>query len=151
MNTNKYIDQPYEIEIYDYILNNVVIPYIGHSNVTNNLELEQCCNHFLKDTDFNFLGIFASDNIPKVINKNEICICNLQPEHMPGNHWVAFTYDLFYDSFGRPLSNLMNYKGFQKNTDFDSEQSMFEGNCGQRSIAWILIYYFWGSEIAKKN
>ena len=48
MRTNKYIDQPYEIEIYEYILNDVVIPFIGHSSVTNN------CNHFLKDTDYNF-------------------------------------------------------------------------------------------------
>lgn len=146
-------DDFYEFNLYNHILNDVVTPYIGNSEITDSKQLDECCHHFLDDTDYKFLGVFSSDRIPKLINMNEFCIVNLDPSYKPGSHWVSFSSDLFYDSFGRPLNTLLDRNNNLmkiKDTDLDPEQEIKENNCGQRSIAWILCYAFFGKEIAKK-
>jgi len=46
---------------------------------------------FLKQVNFkeNFGGIFAADTIPKNLPKNHFIIVNLDPQHLPGSHWIG--------------------------------------------------------------
>ena len=69
-----------------------------------------------------------------------MAIFNLDTKKQPGSHWVAVVKDkkhyIVYDSFGRDI------KLKQKNyimTDKDAEQSVEESNCGQRSVAWLVV------------
>jgi len=46
---------------------------------------------FLKQVNFrrNFGGIFAADTVPKSLKKNHFIIVNLDPQHLPGSHWIG--------------------------------------------------------------
>jgi len=52
-----------------------------------------------------FDGVFAADRLP---NDPCLLVCNTDPSHNPGKHWVAIyveeegRYGEYFDSFGRP-------------------------------------------------
>jgi hypothetical protein len=52
----------------------------------------------------NYMGTFSSDNVP---DRSGLMIVNLDPEHLPGTHWIAIyiSHDRrrgeYFDSFGR--------------------------------------------------
>lgn len=51
-----------------------------------------------------FQGVFSSDTLPK---NPRLLICNTDPSHKPGQHWIAIYVDQYgrgeyFDSFGRP-------------------------------------------------
>lgn len=51
-----------------------------------------------------FQGVFSSDTLPK---NPRLLICNTDPSHRPGRHWIAIYVDRhgrgeFFDSFGQP-------------------------------------------------
>ena len=48
---------------------------------------------------------------------------------------------LFYDSYGRPIYSEM--------TEPDAEQGKGENNCGQRSLAWLMVYKMLGESGAR--
>lgn len=71
--------------------------------------------------------------------KNSYNIVNT--EEAPGMHWLGIYVDkkgtiTAYDSFGRRV--LYDGKRVQMSED-DPEQSPPEDNCGQRSLAWLLV------------
>ena len=58
-------------------------------------------------TKHRFLGVFSCDTIPKHPIKDTCFVSNTDPQHLPGQHWVAFyvasTGEVYYfDSFGLP-------------------------------------------------
>ena len=56
----------------------------------------------------NFIGVFSIDTLPPYLDRSKTIkmIVNLQPKHMPGNHWVAIYRNregrgFYFDTFGR--------------------------------------------------
>lgn len=90
-------------------------------------------------------GVFALDEPFKDVLP-AYCIVNNLPRGTSGEHWVAVTSDLQYDSFGR--KNILGATGISS-TDQDVEQSVSENNCGQRCLAWLYVYDTMGSDAAK--
>ena len=77
----------------------------------------------------------------------------------PGSHWVALAKlnkneSIIYDSFGRGYTQIipkLRYSGNGRiiNTDDDAEQTIYENNCGQRCLAWLLYLKHYGSDKAE--
>ena len=82
-----------------------------------------------------FGGVFASNEKPR----GRYCIVNTMPRGTSGEHWLAIAPGLVYDSFGR-----------QKYGDYtgDAEQAIQQTNCGQRCLAWLLVYDELGADYA---
>lgn len=99
-----------------------------------------------------FMGVFASDNIPKKFN---YCIANLDPQHLPGSHWVALARVknneyMVYDSFGRKTTSILPDLDLKTiDTDHDAEQAPNEDNCGARAMAWLMCFDLLGPELAQ--
>ena len=56
-----------------------------------------------------FDGVFSSDTLPDVGSvQPELLICNTDPSHRPGKHWIAFfrQHDTleFFDSLGKDIA-----------------------------------------------
>ncbi len=108
--------------------------------------------HFKKK----FKGVFSSDNIPILKNK-EMLIANLDEESGPGSHWVAVAKEndilWVYDSFGRDIHEILpsiyKGKGNVKSTERDVEQKLEEDNCGARCLAFLSVFHKYGSKLAK--
>jgi hypothetical protein len=77
-----------------------------------------------------------------------MALVNTDPASKPGQHWLgvykAPEHNIIYDSFGRtfkipprPLSTMP-----------DAEQDKKETNCGQRSLAWLMIANEFGPHVA---
>lgn len=102
-----------------------------------------------------FAGVYPADRIPTLGKKQKYAIVNLDDSDEPGSHWVACAYDngavQLYDSFGRNAKQILpsltaNHR--VNNTDSDAEQDDTEENCGQRSLAWLILHALKGSDIA---
>lgn len=144
--------EKYAEYIYNLVLKEVV--KILGNNTTDSIQLYNISKSLLGDK---FLGVYASDEIPK-LNNGEYAILNLDKSNMAGSHWVAickFNNKLFfYDSFGRSYKTIMKVlkdsnNGEIINSDKDAEQEIKENNCGARSIAMLLFFDKYGYEYAK--
>jgi len=101
-----------------------------------------------------YKGTYASNQVPLLNNKQPYCIINVDKSNMQGSHWVAVAYKnkkvYVYDSFGRKTKSLIphfRYKIYQ-DTEYDPEQNKSEDNCGQRCLAWLLIFDKYGPKKA---
>lgn len=96
-----------------------------------------------------FSGVYAYDTIPTLQN-NHCCLFNLDKSNQPGTHWCSLyksgSTNYVYDSFGRKVLKGLGYV----NSDLDAEQGVKENNCGQRSLAWLVVVYALGINKAKK-
>ena len=143
---------------YNKALKNV-IKLIGHSNTTNNLELDRVGKKMFHRK---YKGTFPKDMIP-ILKKGDSCILNLDSSKDKGSHWCALIkhsngrVPLFYDSFGRDYKEL-GFKSKQwENADISDREQISkllgdnkeEIDCGQRSLAFIKVYYDSGYEKAK--
>lgn len=86
-------------------------------------------------------------SVPRMLMQiGDCCILNTT-SRMPGEHWVAFARGkkqiYAYDSFGRHVSQLAS------DADMDAEQAILESNCGQRCLAWLMVFIRHGEAIAK--
>lgn len=104
-----------------------------------------------------FSGIFTADKLPRLTKIQPYAIVNLDSSWEEGSHWIALAKSgkkiVFYDSFGRPSKSILPLlKGGSEttiiNTEDDAEQEIQETNCGQRSIAWLLLFDKYGDKIA---
>ena len=139
-----------EIELVNKRVLKIVEKGIGHNKTTNGAEISQLGKKFLGSS---FKGVFTADTIPNLKNGQSI-IANLDNSSMPGSHWVSMirlnNKNYFYDSFGRKGGSIMEHAtkklrdSLKEEIKLDSEQGVLEENCGQRSIAWLLIAKHWG-------
>ena len=104
-------------------------------------DLERILSTILKDK-VNFLGVFARDGIPNVINSYPACfVANTDPSSEPGTHWVAFFLESptkieFFDSYGFHPSV---YGFTQKVTTYNhfQFQTLKSTVCGQYCIFFL--------------
>jgi len=137
-------------QIYRHILEGIIVPLVGNKTTYQDA-LMKTGKHMLGN---NFRGVFPSDKIPS-LPENGCAIVNLDSSGKPGSHWVGIarrggtTYH--YDSFGRSYRDILSrLKGRVLDTEQDAEQNVFEENCGARSLAWLVLFKFWGPEMAQK-
>lgn len=104
----------------------------------------------LNQTKHIFLGVYACDTLPNyVFKKPALLICNTQPIHKPGEHWVAIYISKkkqgeYFDSFGLPPSNKYILEFLNRNcSKFSSNkqmiQSLFSNYCGQFCIMFAFF------------
>lgn len=122
---------------------------IGHKKTTTNHELDAVGKKLFQHK---WNGVYAQDVGVKMLDKDKpYMIMNVDESNQKGSHWVSVIYNastdtfLVYDSFGRPskkLLKILNAKigGKIKDSEYDSEQKIKQSNCGQRSLASIIIY-----------
>ena len=106
-----------------------------------------------------FKGVYPSDKIPILNQLSKYCILNLDNSEEPGSHWIALALTknnsiMVYDSFGRNHTKIIpnlnrNEKRKIINVDRDCDQDLLESNCGQRCLAWLLVFDNYGPDIAK--
>lgn len=100
-------------------------------------------------------GALPRDKSPKMKN-GDYAILNLDKSTENGSHWVAVYKNknkkIIYDSFGRKsktiLPILSKSGGVLVDTDYDQDQKDTQLNCGQRSIAFLLLVKIWGPKLA---
>ena len=70
-------------------------------------KLDAIAKYVLRKANVNYLGVFARDHIPNLHSVSYPCcfICNTDPSHLPGTHWVSFYLTNpscieFFDSYG---------------------------------------------------
>ena len=135
------------MEEYKIILKQVE-KILGNST-TDNIQLNSICADLFKNK---WLGCCSIDTIK---NGDGFQIINLDISTGPGTHWIASAKDkdgtVIYDSFG-DLNNLNESPFIQifhpKFTEQDKEQKPNESNCGQRCVAWLLVYNLCGRDKA---
>lgn len=108
-----------------------------------------------------FKGVYPSDKALKLTQKQPYAIVNLDNSDEFGSHWTAVGLNngdlLFYDSFGRKASKILPsiFKGGKQviDTEDDVEQDLNgkkESNCGQRSLASLVVLDQWGRDMFLK-
>ena len=138
--------------IYNSILKKVE-KKLGNNKTTFSNDLDKLGKYYFKDM---FVGCYPSDQIPILTDKRCYCIVNTHTSDQSGEHWLALAFKnnkyIFYDSFGRSQKEILKSLNNRKviNTENDVEQQIFESNCGQRSIAFLLLLDKYGEEIALK-
>ena len=94
-----------------------------------------------------FVGVFASDRLPKHCEQPAALICNLDPHNQPGSHWVAIYIENdigeYFDSYGLPPLNKNIVSFLQNNCQewkFRNEelQAINSDVCGHYCI-WYLL------------
>ena len=104
-----------------------------------------------------FKGVFPSNKVPRLTQKQPYLIANTDRANQPGTHWLALARYLknpnmvfLYDSFGRPTDELVPWISKQKVVDaeLDAEQKEVESNCGQRCLAWLVVFDEMGPDAA---
>jgi len=104
-----------------------------------------------------FHGVYPSDRIPELTARRPYAIINLDSSDQEGSHWVALkrvsgnrSQFMLYDSFGRKHTKILPTLKLKNviDTDDDPEQSEKEMNCGQRSLAWLLVAEYFGDRVA---
>lgn len=104
-----------------------------------------------------FAGVYSSDQRPALSKKAPYAILNTKPASSGGEHWVALARVpstgklMHYDSFGRSHRELFpdRWEDRAVDTELDAEQDERTTECGQRSIAWLLLFDQLGPSAAK--
>ena len=121
---------------------------------TDNFELLQAGRQLLGDK---FAGVYSSDQRPALSKKMPYAILNTKPMSSGGEHWVGLARMpstgkiMHYDSFGRSHRQLFpnRWEDGAIDTELDVEQDERTTECGQRSLAWLLLFDQLGSSAAK--
>lgn len=123
------------------------------SGETRTEQLNQIASSYLGKK---YHGTYASDQIPNLSNSTPYSIVNLDSSDEPGSHWISLAFNdgtvYVYDSFGRSYTEIIpeiNQKyNFVVDSDLDAEQHVMEENCGQRCIAWLMVFDRFGKDVA---
>lgn len=123
-----------------------IVPRNVHGGTDASSLDEFCRAHFESE----YKGIFAANTHPSDMSRG-FFIINTDPFRLPGEHWTAVADGLFYDSFDRKSSKLfpeviLPATGKNRNT----EQKATESNCGERCLAFFVVYKEFGRTAAEK-
>jgi len=94
-----------------------------------------------------FLGVVPIDQIPKKIKPKCFFVCNTDPSHLKGKHWIAFinieknACEIF-DSLGVKIQELEPYFHFTQKLNFTFNTTQFQSSesklCGFFVIMFIV-------------
>jgi hypothetical protein len=94
-----------------------------------------------------FIGVYSADNLPEALQSGSILICNTDPEHLPGRHWIAVYLSQeegeYFDSYGRePSKHFAQYlnKHCRRWTySMRQIQSAASSFCGQFCVCYVKL------------
>jgi hypothetical protein len=127
------------MEVYNSLVS-LLSSVLGHKT-TNNRQLGRVGRQLFGSE---FLGVFPRDKIPVFPKGKSYCIINTDTSNGAGIHWTGLAcvdrrvYG--YDSYGRDINKLLKVKGVVNSDMKDREQKILDKNCGQRVIAWLLVF-----------
>jgi hypothetical protein len=140
------------------ILKQEVYPEVG-DDVTSDTQLRAAGIRLLGRP---FIGVYASDTIPKFPRSGLVCcIVNIDNHTQAGTHWLGLAKKgsrvYLYDSFGRPVEKTLPHLAEQcraQGLTLDAkrskpEQTSNQNDCGARSLAWLLLFKRYGPRTAK--
>lgn len=93
-----------------------------------------------------FCGVLPSDCLPRLSVRPAAYICNTDPKHKPGTHWVSIYIDHegrgdYFDSYGRPpleiFKRFMNDNCIEWNYSGKRLQAPLTSVCGQYCICFL--------------
>jgi len=97
-------------------------------------------------------NVYSVDTLPKrVVIYPSAYVCNTDPSHLPGTHWVTFWFRSpvraeFYDSFGKkPNHYSVRFEAFLKNNatsytyNDESVQKRDADTCGYHVLFYLLM------------
>jgi len=110
---------------------------------TNGDDLNQTAGHMFEEK---WRGVRASDQLDNL--QNGYYIANLDTHKQPGSHWVALAVEpnavFYFDSFARPNESTLQLQDPDRliiqEANPDIVQPMESDSCGQRCIAWLMMY-----------
>ena len=110
-------------------------------------QLESCLRHD-KQTKKIFIGVFARNELPLILQYPCCFIINTHPRNKPGEHWLAFYYNknqtcYFFDSYGNKheFYSLENYIMFTSKFLIYNKKRI-QGNstyCGYYCLLFLLF------------
>jgi len=105
----------------------------------------QQIERLLHDTK-RFDSVYSTDTLPV---KPRLLVCNIEPSHLPGNHWIAIWVDddaergEYFDPLGRsPPETLSRYMNFVcANWTYNSRQlqSIVSAFCGHYCVMFCML------------
>ena len=143
--------------IYNQILTKQIYPLTGVNSTFMN-DLDKVGRKLF---GVKFKGVFPSDKIPKLNDLKPYCILNLDKSTQGGSHWIAVAKipkvdeTLVYDSFARSNKQIIpdlskSGNGLLIDSDLsDAEQKISQTDCGARSLAFLVVFDKYGSDVAK--
>lgn len=111
---------------------------------TDSEQLERMGKYLFEDK---WMGVFARDTInPR--GEEGYYIVNLDTSRQPGSHWTALAVRgpviYYFDSFARRQSSTLKMTDpnhiIVSESNPDTLQKENEENCGQRSLAWLMLF-----------
>ena len=91
-----------------------------------------------------FKGVYASDELPARTSKNSLFVCNTDPSHQPGSHWIVVYVDEkrksdYFDSFGRTpeipeIERFLNDNSIEWTYNDEPVQETTSDACGHHCI-----------------
>lgn len=114
----------------------------------NTEQLECALNELKLSINHN---VCSSDNLPRDVTYPNITVCNTDPSHLPGKHWVVFwlqnpTHAEFYDSLGKlPSHYSEHFSDFLKKNStsclYNNVRVQRKGtvSCGYHVLFYILM------------
>lgn len=134
------------------------------NGITTTSQLDQIGKGLFGDK---FLGSFPRDDIPlDAMKPGDMVIINTDTSTQPGQHWMPMARGViskhsyyYHDPFAKyHLKFNPRVKMGQQGTgttptlvesdSSDQEQSFKEENCGQRALAWLLVFQHCGEKNA---
>ena len=116
--------------------------------ITSNFQLERAGRQLFGE---HFAGAVPPSNLPPP-RKHQVLIVNTKDGR--GEHWMlrycGARRGVWYDSFGRDPSALIDTPWITAHTEEDDEQHLLEVNCGQRCLAAAVTGRVLGVEALKK-
>ena len=120
------------------------------SNGSSNFQLDKLGENIFGPY---YLGTYSSDHFPKYIHNEQCFIMNNKSSRTKGEHFIAFykrNGKLYgYDTFDRKPNTLSPYWKNKHiiNANTERSQSYREGNCGPRSLAWLICFSKYGERV----
>lgn len=119
---------------------------------TDNFQLEQTGKELFGD---DWRGVYAADDLPPQEGYSYCWIVNVDDRKDGGSHWLGCytqtprSTPLVFDSFARDLKQLMGPDFFGVPTEDDVDQKITETDCGQRSLAFLMICHKHGEQAGR--
>ena len=129
---------------------------VGEQTTTDDFELMQAGKQLHGDK---FAGVYLSDQRSALSKRKPYAILNTKPTSSGGEHWVGLARMpstgkiIHYNLFGRSHQQLFpsRWEDEAIDTELDVEQGERTTECGQRSLAWLLLFDQLGSSAAKND
>ena len=96
-------------------------------------------------------GVFSSNTLPRTVTSYPSAyICNTEPSHLPGAHWIVFwihspKYADFYDSLGKPPQHYdQSFQSFlERNCEVCVYNNVRLQSKDSNTCGYHVLFYLW--------